>query len=91
MVNDLANAIAAADQKIAEAESELARFDEAFEAVDNEGRAADEHSWRAKLAFEEAQDAHTRIEEQLREEMNLRSELQVCTIHLLFCSFLCFV
>ncbi|CAI7591483.1 unnamed protein product [Penicillium bialowiezense] len=76
MVNDLANAIAAADQKIAEAESELARFDEAFEAVDNEGRAADEHSWRAKLAFEEAQDAHTRIEEQLREEMNLRSELQ---------------
>lgn len=80
MVIDLADAIAAADQKIADAELELSRFDHAFEAFEEEGRAADEHSWRAKLAFEEAQDAQTRIEEQLREEMNLRSELQVCTI-----------
>lgn len=77
MVNDLTGAIAVADQKIAEAESELSRFDEAFENLETEGTAADEHAWRAKLASEEAVDAHAQIKEKLNDEMASRHELQV--------------
>lgn len=77
MVNDLTDAIAAADQKIAEAESELSRFDEAFENLEAEGTAADEHAWRAKLASEEAIEAHAQIKEKLSDELASRHELQV--------------
>lgn len=77
MVNDLTDAIAVADHKIAGAESELSRFDEAFENLETEGTAADEHAWRAKLASEEAADAHARTKEKLNDEMASRHELQV--------------
>lgn len=80
MLNDLTNAISEADLKIADAQSKLARFDEAFENVDKEITDADEHAYRAAFALEEAGEAKKEIEVKLREEMNTRSELQVFTI-----------
>ncbi|CAG7998256.1 unnamed protein product [Penicillium salamii] len=76
MLNDLTNAISEADLKIADAQSKLARFDEAFENVDKEITDADEHAYRAAFALEEAGEAKKEIEVKLREEMNTRSELQ---------------
>ena len=80
MVNDLAEAITLTDQKIAEAQSELTRFDNAFDNVEVEGTAADEHAWRAAVAFKEAEESKTEIQERLNEEMVRRHELQVPTL-----------
>ncbi|CAG7927871.1 unnamed protein product [Penicillium olsonii] len=84
MLTDLTDSISAADQKIAGAQSELARFDEAFENVDNEIKDANEHAWRAALATEEAQESKAQIDNNMREALNSRSEISVCTVMLVY-------
>jgi hypothetical protein len=79
-VNELADAIAVADENIARAQSELARFDEEFDRVDEEGTAANEHAWRADLAVQEATEASAQTDKELVEEKNERHEEQVPTI-----------
>jgi chromosome segregation ATPase len=80
MVIDLADAIALADQKIVQAESELTRFDDAFANLRSEGTAADEHAWRAAAAFEDAEKTRNEIQERLDDELRTRTELQVPSI-----------
>jgi hypothetical protein len=77
MVIELADAIAISDQKIAEAESDLTRFDTLFDEVETEGTAADEHAWRAAVAFKEAEEAQKEVKERQAEELARRTELQV--------------
>ena len=69
--------IAEADQKIAEAESRLTRFDAAFDEVAAEETSAGEHSWRAAVAVTAAQDERDKIKERLDTEMAKRHDLQV--------------
>lgn len=66
-----------ADILIASAEAELGRFDDAFQAVEQESETADEHAWRAAHALEEGQGEKTKIKERLDEQMNTRHDLQV--------------
>lgn len=73
----LTEQIAEADRKIAEAESRLTRFDAAFDGVAAEETAAGEHSWRAAVAVNEAQDERDKIKEKLDTEMAGRHDLQV--------------
>jgi hypothetical protein len=73
----LTEQIAEADRKIAEAESRLTRFDAAFDGVAAEETAAGEHSWRAAVAVNEAQDERDKIKEKLDAEMAGRHDLQV--------------
>jgi predicted nucleic acid-binding Zn-ribbon protein len=87
MVMDLTGEIALADRKIAQAESELAEFDNAFNNLQTEGTAADEHAWRAAAAFEEAERTRSEIQERLSEEMRTRTELQVHTTSPCCCCF----
>ncbi|KAJ5816889.1 hypothetical protein N7447_009122 [Penicillium robsamsonii] len=72
----LTEQIAEADRKIAEAESHLTRFDAAFDGVAAEETAAGEHSWRAAVAVNEAQDERDKIKERLDTEMAGRHDLQ---------------
>ncbi|KAJ5372136.1 hypothetical protein N7517_004142 [Penicillium concentricum] len=72
----LTEQIAEADRKIAEAESHLTRFDAAFDGVAAEEIAAGEHSWRAAVAVNEAQDERDKIKERLDAEMAGRHDLQ---------------
>ncbi|CAG7998505.1 unnamed protein product [Penicillium nalgiovense] len=72
----LTEQIAEADRKIAEAESRLTRFDAAFDGVAAEETAAGEHSWRAAVAVNEAQDERDKIQEKLDAEMVGRHDLQ---------------
>lgn len=73
----LTEQIAEADRKIAEAESRLTRFDAAFDGVAAEETAAGEHSWRAAVAVNEAQDERDKIKEKLDAEVAGRHDLQV--------------
>ncbi|KGO65461.1 RecF/RecN/SMC [Penicillium italicum] len=72
----LTEQIVEADRKIAEAESRLARFDAAFDEVAAEETAAGEHSWRAAVAVNEAQDERDKIKEKLDTEMAGRHDQQ---------------
>jgi hypothetical protein len=75
----LSEQIAEAHQKIAEAESHLTRFDAAFDGVAEEETAAGEHSWRAAVAVNEAQDARDKIKDKLDKEVAGCHDLQVRT------------
>jgi peptidoglycan hydrolase CwlO-like protein len=77
MQASLTEEIAKADELIINAESELARFDDAFQAVETERETAAEHSWRAAAALEEATTEKEKIKEKLDAEMNRRHDLQV--------------
>jgi hypothetical protein len=77
METSLTEQIAEADRRIAEAESRLTRFDAAFDGVAAEETAASEHSWRAAVAVNEAQDERDKIKEKLDAEMAGRHDLQV--------------
>ncbi|KAJ5306641.1 hypothetical protein N7508_005656 [Penicillium antarcticum] len=72
----LTEEIAKADELIINAEYELARFDDAFQAVETERETAAEHSWRAATALEEATGEKEKIKEKLEAEMNRRHDLQ---------------
>ncbi|KAJ5593003.1 hypothetical protein N7537_009907 [Penicillium hordei] len=76
METSLTEQIAEADRRIAEAESRLTRFDAAFDGVAAEETAASEHSWRAAVAVNEAQDERDKIKEKLDAEMAGRHDLQ---------------
>ncbi|KAG0154777.1 hypothetical protein PDIDSM_347 [Penicillium digitatum] len=65
----LTEQIVEADRKITEAESRLTRFDAAFDGVAAEKTAAGEHSWRAAVAVNEAQEEREKIKEKLDAEM----------------------
>jgi hypothetical protein len=78
--SSLVEQITEASQKIAEAESDLTRFDTAFDQVTAEETAAGEHSWRAAVAVNTAQDERDKTKERLDTEMKRRHDLQVaCT------------
>ncbi|EKV16721.1 DNA repair protein Rad18, putative [Penicillium digitatum PHI26] len=72
----LTEQIVEADRKITEAESRLTRFDAAFDGVAAEETAAGEHSWRAAVAVNEAQEERDKIKEKLDAEMAGRHDLQ---------------
>jgi peptidoglycan hydrolase CwlO-like protein len=77
MQASLTEEIAKADELIISAESELARYDDAFQAVEIERESAAEHSWRAAAALEEATGEKEKVKEKLEAEMNRRHDLQV--------------
>ncbi|KAJ5555482.1 hypothetical protein N7461_003952 [Penicillium sp. DV-2018c] len=72
----LTEQIAEASQKLAEAESDLARFDTAFDQVAAEETAAGEHAWRAALAVNTAQEERDKTQERLDTETRKRHDLQ---------------
>ncbi|CAL5866623.1 uncharacterized protein PFLUO_LOCUS832 [Penicillium psychrofluorescens] len=74
--DSMSEELSKADILIASAEAELGRFDDAFQAVEQESETADEHAWRAAHALEEGQGEKTKIKERLDEQMNTRHDLQ---------------
>ncbi|KAJ5124646.1 uncharacterized protein N7515_008471 [Penicillium bovifimosum] len=72
----LTEQIAEASQKIAAAESDLTRFDTAFDQVTAEETAAGEHAWRAAVAVNTAQEERDKTQETLDAEVKKRHDLQ---------------
>ncbi|KAJ6115128.1 hypothetical protein N7486_000906 [Penicillium sp. IBT 16267x] len=66
-----------ADELIARADAALGDFDARFQAVETEAETATEHAYEADRVLEEARGKLATIDEKVREEGDLRTELQV--------------